>query len=235
MPTLFLPTLLPTHACRLGKIAVLVVLSGCGASSSTQQPARAPAVVASRARPARASRPEAGIAPVHRSTPRKEARPVRPAAPQNIETVELQIEGKSEENRVPPCQLVISHQGESMVLDFRAESSRAPRIRQQTKELGFYFNNNRGDERAIRAPEGRPDPESFPIRQILGARPIASVEDLPDGARLTLSPDARARTQRLRAEVLWHAGDLLPGLPLAGKACPELPARREAAATSRDR
>ncbi|HEY6557529.1 MAG TPA: hypothetical protein VI072_09660 [Polyangiaceae bacterium] len=138
------------------------------------------------------------------------------------------------EGRVPllPCTLLITHEQGSMVLDFRAQRSTAPRIRQQTQELGFYLNQNREDEQAARMPNGRPDPASFPLREILRARPIATVQYLPDGARLTLSPDKRGRGERLRAEVLWHAGDLLPGLPFDGKTCPELPAGLQASAES---
>jgi hypothetical protein len=145
-------------------------------------------------------------------------------AGQRVQTVELTVEG-DEPERVLPCTLRISRDGKSMVLDFHAEASSAPRIREQAQELGLYLNENRGDESKSRSPGGRPHPESFPVRQILKAQPIARVQDLPDGARLTLSPNHLARAERLQAEVLWHAGDLLPGLPLAGKTCPELPSR----------
>jgi hypothetical protein len=122
-----------------------------------------------------------------------------------------------------PCHLLVSQNGASMVLDFHADPGSVARVRQRARELELYLNENHGDEQATQMPQGRPDPESFPVRQILAARPIAEVNDLPDGARLTLSPDRPDRAARLQAEVLWHLGDLLPGLPLAGKTCPELP------------
>jgi hypothetical protein len=146
-----------------------------------------------------------------------------------FETFELTIEDEGE-GPLLPCNLHISNGAKGVVLDFRAERSSARRIRERARELGAYFNQNRGDEAASRSPNGRPDPGTFPIREILRARPIATVEDLPDGARLTLSPDHRDHNQRLRAEVLWHAGDLLPGLPFEGKTCPELPPQLQAAA-----
>jgi hypothetical protein len=36
----------------------------------------------------------------------------------------------------------------------------------------------------------------------------------------------------LHARVLWHAADLLPGLPLTGKVCPDLPPQVEEKAAS---
>jgi hypothetical protein len=62
---------------------------------------------------------------------------------------------------------------------------------------------------------------------------VASAENVPDGAELKLAPSQAADPQVLRARVLWHAADLLPGLPLRGKQCPELPDRveREVAAS----
>jgi hypothetical protein len=208
-------------------LAASLAWSGCATSGSTPEPPRSSSDVssASRSAPSNAS-PTA--------TPRANA-PVRthstePALDPDVEVVELEIEGTHTKQPMLPCRLLITHHDGSMVLDFHAEPSSAERIRQQTEQLGVYLNENRDDEEASRAPGGRPDPATFPVRQILAARPTASVEYLPDGARLTLVPDPRARTGRLRAEVLWYAGDLLPGLPLEGKTCPELPARPLAAA-----
>jgi hypothetical protein len=146
-----------------------------------------------------------------------------------FETFELTIEGEGE-GPLLPCNLRITNGAMGVVLDFHAERGGARRIRERARELSEWLNRNRGDEAAWRSPNGRPDPGTFPIREILRAGPIATVEDLPDGARLTLAPDHRDRSQRLHAEVLWHAGDLLPGLPFEGKTCPELPAQLQAAA-----
>lgn len=122
-----------------------------------------------------------------------------------------------------PCQLQIGDDGTSLVLEFHAESSSVPRIRDQARELERYLNQNR-DAPPADNPDSEPAPDSFAVRRILTARPLARMENLPDGARLTLTPDDPARRDELRAQVLWYAADLLPGLPLAGKTCPELPA-----------
>jgi hypothetical protein len=122
-----------------------------------------------------------------------------------------------------PCQFRLEDEGTSLILDFRASGTNAPRVRDQVRGLARYFNENRGDPTLAQAPDGEAEPNSFAVRKILAARPLASMEDLPDGARLTLTPEDPARKEELRAQILWHAADLLPGLPLAGKTCPELP------------
>lgn len=205
-------------------IAVFASSVGCATSSSTASPPREPRAHVSQAssvavakRPASASR--------NQRASQRSPDTVDPALGTAAEVIALEIEGTNSKEPVLPCRLLITHYAGTMVLDFHAQPGNAPRIRQQTQELGMYLNEKRDDEQASRSPGGRPDPASFPVRQILGARPVAVVEDLPDGARLTLSPDKGTATERLRAEVLWHAGDLLPGLPLEGKTCPELPAR----------
>jgi hypothetical protein len=206
-------------------MAVLALLIGCGAARPALPNARVPADSTSRISTATST---AQAPPAAKTRKPSAAEPVT-AKDFNVETVELTVEGRAEEPLLP-CTLLITHEQGSMVLDFRAQRSAASRIRQQTQDLGSYLNHNRDDEQAARMPNGRPDPASFPLREILRTRPIARVEYLSDGARLTLSPDARGRSERLRAEVLWHAGDLLPGLPLAGKTCPELPAALQASA-----
>lgn len=215
----------PKRAGVFGAVVVVACLGGC--ASSSPPPARAPVAKASQAPPSRAAKAKPAIAATDREQ-RPQARVTSEPLNPEFETFELTIEGEGE-GPLLPCNLRITNGAEGMVLDFRAERSSARRIRERARELGVYFNENRGDEAASRSPNGRPDPGTFPIREILRARPIASVEDLPDGARLTLSPDHLDRSERLRAEVLWHAGDLLPGLPFKGKTCPELPAQLQAA------
>jgi hypothetical protein len=122
-----------------------------------------------------------------------------------------------------PCQLEISEEQGSMTLDFHAESVPLKIIRKEVRELAAYLNQNRGDLQAFGAPNGRPEPATFGVRKILEARPLAQSDDLIDGARLTLTPTDPAGWRNLRARVLWYAADLLPGLPLRGKVCPELP------------
>jgi hypothetical protein len=203
--------------------------SGCATSGSAPAPARAPGAVSTASHTASS---QGAVNVDARTAAAARADASEPAIDPNVEVVELEIEGTNTKRPVLPCRLLITHQNGSMVLDFHAEPSSTQRIRQQTQQLGVYLNENRDDEEASRAPGGRPDPASFPVRQILAARPTATVEDLPDGARLTLAPDPHGRNDRLRAEVLWYAGDLLPGLPLEGKTCPELPASPLAAAES---
>ncbi|HMJ14599.1 MAG TPA: hypothetical protein VK524_24480 [Polyangiaceae bacterium] len=221
MPTM----VLPECGRVLGAVAVLVSLTGCAASSSAP-PARVPAAKSFRAQSSPVAPANPG--PISSDASQRAAL-AESVTDSNFETFQLTIEGAGDPPLLP-CNLRLKNEAGSMVLDFHAERSSVPRIREQTQELSVYLNRNRGDEQATRMPNGRPDPETFPIREILRTGPIASVEDLPDGARLTLTPNGKTRGERLRAEVLWHAGDLLPGLPFEGKTCPELPARLQAAA-----
>ena len=215
--------ILPKRARFLGGMTVLAALSGCGAASPALPSLRAPLGSMSETSTAPPTAQERAAAQAQRESPTRPAAAPERGTDFDVETVELIIEGQAEEP-ILPCTLRITHDEQgSMILDFHAQRSTAPRILQQTQELGFYFNQNREDEHAVRMPNGRPDPASFPLREILRTRPIATVEYLPDGARLTLSPDKPGRSERMRAEVLWHAGDLLPGLPFEGKTCPELP------------
>jgi hypothetical protein len=205
-------------------IAVFASSVGCAASSSTAAAPREPrAHVSKPSSVTVAKRP--AVAPSNQRTSQRAPETGGAVFDTPAEVIALEIEGTNTKEPMLPCRLLITHYAGTMVLDFHAQPGSAPRIRQQTQDLVAYLNDNRDDEQAARSPGGRPDPASFPVRQILGARPVASVEDLPDGARLTLSPEKGSSTGRLRAEVLWHAGDLLPGLPLEGKTCPELPAR----------
>jgi len=110
-----------------------------------------------------------------------------------------------------------------ITLEFHALYAPLESVRREVKELELYFNDNRGDPAAAAAPNGHAEPESFALRRILEASPIATSADLPDGAELTLTPSDRSHLRLLQARVLWHVADLLPGLPLHGKVCPVLP------------
>jgi hypothetical protein len=127
-----------------------------------------------------------------------------------------------------PCQLEISEEAGSMMLDFHAAGVPRQKVRKEVKQLVAYLNQNRGDAEVSGAPNGRPEPATFAVRKILEARPVARSDDLIDGARLTLTPADPAARRELQARVLWYAADLLPGLPLRGKVCPELPPQVQA-------
>jgi hypothetical protein len=131
-----------------------------------------------------------------------------------------------------PCELRVSHQGAGIALDFHAEKASPERVREQVRELQTFLNEYRGDDEASGAPGGRPEPATFAVRRILDAGAVATTEPLPDGARLLLTPTDPARLELLHARVLWHAADLLPGLPLTGKVCPDLPPQVEEKAAS---
>ena len=131
-----------------------------------------------------------------------------------------------------PCELRVSQRGAGNALDFHAEKASPERVREQVRELETFLNEYRGDEAASAAPGGRPEPATFAVRRILDAGPVATSEPLPDGARLLLTPSDPAHLEMLHARVLWHAADLLPGLPLTGKVCPELPPQVEEKAAS---
>ncbi len=131
-----------------------------------------------------------------------------------------------------PCELRVLRQGAAVALDFHAEKASPERVREQVQELERFLNAYRGDEEASSAPGGRAEPATFAVRRILAAGAVASSEPLPDGARLLLTPTDPARLEVLHARVLWHAADLLPGLPLTGKVCPDLPPQVEEKAAS---
>jgi hypothetical protein len=126
-----------------------------------------------------------------------------------------------------PCGLLIRKDPASITLEFHAQYAPLESVRNEVKELELYFNENRGDLAAAAAPDGRPEPTTFALRTILEASPVATSADLPDGARLTLTPSKMQHLRLLQARVLWYAADLLPGLPLTGKACPVLPKQLE--------
>lgn len=181
-------------------------------------------------RPAAAGAPPAVQSPAHGE---KATRSAGSGSSRGSLALVEHMESASEPRPPPlPCELRVSHRGQGIALDFHAEKAAPERVREQVKELETFLNEYRGDEEASSAPGGRPEPATFAVRRILEAGPIATSEPLPDGARLLLTPTDPARLELLHARVLWHAADLLPGLPLTGKVCPDLPPQVEEKAAS---
>jgi hypothetical protein len=79
------------------------------------------------------------------------------------------------------------------------------------------------------APESQPlvldatRPDHSPLRALMAIPSLASWEETPGGARLTLITNDPRDVEDLRAHVRWNAPELLPEVMAERKRCPDVP------------
>jgi len=111
-----------------------------------------------------------------------------------------------------------------IALVFTSRSGSPEMVRARVRELAASF------ERARARGEGSSlsNAQTFGLRSMLAMRPIATTTDTADGARLVLTAREGANVAALRASVIWHAPDLLPGLRGNSVDCPVVPGHERA-------
>jgi hypothetical protein len=121
-----------------------------------------------------------------------------------------------------PCNFWVDFVSGGARMMFQAGTSSAEDVKADARALADALNAAKagaeGEHRAV----------TFGIRKIMELGPAVRVDDTPDGASISLTVADLDLQDELRARILWHSADLLPGYTKQQARCPVIPGEEPA-------